>query len=120
MPEEHSTPKEVHDMVTVAGEVGEGSRREDEQGGITAEKARKAGAETAPTPINRDKEVLKLKSCGHTFHSQCLEAWFLTERYDCPVCRTKYWNGSPSRHWLGTGSLNYTTPVSRMTVGTVV
>ncbi len=36
-------------------------------------------------------EVVSLRRCHHTFHSSCLTRWFLTGRYDCPVCRSVYW-----------------------------
>ncbi|TDZ13767.1 hypothetical protein Cob_v013104 [Colletotrichum orbiculare MAFF 240422] len=29
--------------------------------------------------------------CQHAFHAKCLSSWFLIERYDCPVCRSQYW-----------------------------
>ncbi len=37
-------------------------------------------------------EVVSLKKCHHSFHFRCLTSWFLTERYDCPVCRSIFWN----------------------------
>lgn len=38
-----------------------------------------------------DDEVLKLKRCTHIFHARCLATWFLRKKYDCPVCRTPYY-----------------------------
>ncbi|KAF0320667.1 hypothetical protein GQ607_012064 [Colletotrichum asianum] len=38
-----------------------------------------------------DDDILTLKSCHHAFHAKCLSSWFLIERYDCPVCRSPYW-----------------------------
>lgn len=42
-----------------------------------------------PQPI--DDDVLKLKRCQHMYHARCLASWFLQRRYDCPVCRTPYY-----------------------------
>ncbi|KUI70402.1 hypothetical protein VM1G_11706 [Cytospora mali] len=36
-------------------------------------------------------DVVSLRICQHTFHARCLTTWFMTERYDCPVCRAVYW-----------------------------
>ncbi len=38
-----------------------------------------------------DDEVLKLKRCTHIFHARCLATWFLQRKYECPVCRTPYY-----------------------------
>ncbi|KAI0376498.1 hypothetical protein F5Y04DRAFT_266179 [Hypomontagnella monticulosa] len=38
-----------------------------------------------------DDEVLMMKRCPHLFHSRCLATWFLRKKYDCPVCRTPYY-----------------------------
>ncbi|KAI1372755.1 hypothetical protein F4677DRAFT_431431 [Hypoxylon crocopeplum] len=38
-----------------------------------------------------DDEVLKLKRCRHVFHARCLATWFLRKKYECPVCRTPYY-----------------------------
>lgn len=38
-----------------------------------------------------DDEVLMMKRCPHVFHSRCLATWFLRRKYDCPVCRTPYY-----------------------------
>ncbi|KAI1391636.1 uncharacterized protein F4822DRAFT_191942 [Hypoxylon trugodes] len=42
-----------------------------------------------------DDEVLKLKRCTHIFHARCLATWFLRKKYDCPVCRTPYYQVVP-------------------------
>ncbi|KAI5918864.1 hypothetical protein F4810DRAFT_553001 [Camillea tinctor] len=44
-------------------------------------------------PINDD--VLKMKRCTHTFHSRCLLTWFMNKKYECPVCRTVYYQPPP-------------------------
>lgn len=45
---------------------------------------------------DEDDTVITLKKCHHSFHSRCLTSWFLTNRYDCPICRTVFWgNGRP-------------------------
>ncbi|TDZ38261.1 hypothetical protein C8035_v006839 [Colletotrichum spinosum] len=38
-----------------------------------------------------DDDILTLNTCQHAFHAKCLSSWFLIERYDCPVCRSQYW-----------------------------
>lgn len=38
--------------------------------------------------------MLTLHSCGHAFHSKCLSTWFLIDRFDCPVCRAVYYQGT--------------------------
>ncbi|KAI0883120.1 uncharacterized protein GGS22DRAFT_167918 [Annulohypoxylon maeteangense] len=40
-------------------------------------------------PINDD--ILKMKRCTHLFHARCLAMWFLRKKYNCPVCRTPYY-----------------------------
>lgn len=61
-----------------------------------AEKTEANGTrEPEPAPDeNGDEEddtVISLKKCHHSFHSRCLTSWFLTNRYDCPICRTVFW-----------------------------
>lgn len=34
-----------------------------------------------------DKKTSELQSCGHTFHTHCLDTWLLTQ-HTCPLCRT--------------------------------
>ncbi|KAI0123422.1 hypothetical protein BJ170DRAFT_641783 [Xylariales sp. AK1849] len=55
----------------------------------TALKEQKNTVPWQPQPI--DDEVLKMKRCQHMFHARCLATWFLRRRYDCPVCRTLYY-----------------------------
>ncbi|KAI0017172.1 hypothetical protein F4780DRAFT_782602 [Xylariomycetidae sp. FL0641] len=38
-----------------------------------------------------EEEVLKMKRCTHMFHARCLANWFMKEKFDCPVCRTTYY-----------------------------
>lgn len=57
---------------------------------VTCNTASKNSAKAwRPQPI--DDEVLKMKRCQHMFHARCLATWFLRRRYDCPVCRTPYY-----------------------------
>ncbi|KAF4120652.1 Zinc finger, C3HC4 type (RING finger) [Geosmithia morbida] len=42
-------------------------------------------------PYHEYEVILTLNKCGHTFHSQCLAMWYLMGRYDCPVCRQRYY-----------------------------
>ncbi|KAI1099567.1 hypothetical protein F4804DRAFT_321632 [Jackrogersella minutella] len=51
----------------------------------------KKGQATQPN----DDEVLKMKRCTHMFHTRCLATWFLRKKYDCPVCRTPYFQVTP-------------------------
>lgn len=44
-----------------------------------------------------DDDILTLKSCQHAFHAKCLSSWFLIDRYDCPVCRSHYWQTRETR-----------------------
>lgn len=36
-------------------------------------------------------EVSMLRSCGHIFHSHCLEDWWARGGHTCPVCRKTYY-----------------------------
>ncbi|CAJ2506529.1 Uu.00g006590.m01.CDS01 [Anthostomella pinea] len=40
-------------------------------------------------PVN--DEVLKMKRCRHLYHAKCLATWFMRKKYNCPVCRTPYY-----------------------------
>ncbi|KAI1440206.1 hypothetical protein F5Y02DRAFT_403524 [Annulohypoxylon stygium] len=40
-------------------------------------------------PINDD--VLKLNTCVHLFHGRCLVTLFMQKKYNCPICRTPYY-----------------------------
>ncbi|KAI0835175.1 hypothetical protein F5Y06DRAFT_276889 [Hypoxylon sp. FL0890] len=44
-----------------------------------------------PSIQPNDDEVLKMKRCTHIFHARCLATWFLRNKYECPVCRTPYY-----------------------------
>ncbi|KAI1135605.1 hypothetical protein F5Y05DRAFT_393934 [Hypoxylon sp. FL0543] len=44
---------------------------------------------------HNDDEVLKMKRCTHLFHARCLATWFLRKKYECPVCRTPYYQVAP-------------------------
>lgn len=57
------------------------------------EAAKKAELELPPI----DDEVMKMKRCQHLFHARCLATWFLRRRYDCPVCRTPYYQEVETR-----------------------
>jgi hypothetical protein len=37
-----------------------------------------------------EQDILALNTCKHSFHAACLISWFLPEKYDCPVCKGKY------------------------------
>lgn len=38
---------------------------------------------------DNDVDSCKLLHCGHSFHQICLQTWVLTEKQECPVCRSK-------------------------------
>lgn len=33
-----------------------------------------------------DTDVLRQLDCEHTFHSDCITAWYLAEHDTCPIC----------------------------------
>lgn len=71
--------------------------------------------------LDRDSEILKLRSCGHWFHARCLSSWFLIDRYDCPVCRKSYWDAAPKRPGLAQWMQNnYNVSAARMGAGALV
>lgn len=37
-----------------------------------------------------EREVFKLRKCGHEFHSYCLVSWTMLRKTSCPVCRTVF------------------------------
>ncbi|KAI0508921.1 hypothetical protein F5B22DRAFT_618634 [Xylaria bambusicola] len=39
----------------------------------------------------KEEEILVIRQCGHTFYAQCLVAWFMKGKYQCPVCRGRYY-----------------------------
>ena len=41
---------------------------------------------------NVEEDVLSLRVCGHSFHAGCLVSWFLIGRFDCPLCKAKYFD----------------------------
>ncbi|KAI1272192.1 hypothetical protein F5Y07DRAFT_307811 [Xylaria sp. FL0933] len=44
-----------------------------------------------------DNDILVIRRCGHAFHSRCLVAWFMKEKYDCPLCRVRYYKPPRAR-----------------------
>ncbi|KAI0115589.1 hypothetical protein GGR51DRAFT_503492 [Nemania sp. FL0031] len=38
-----------------------------------------------------NNEILRINQCDHAFHSRCLVVWFLKDKYDCPLCRIRYY-----------------------------
>lgn len=49
-----------------------------------------------------EDDILTLKNCQHAFHAKCLSSWFLIERFDCPVCRSQYWQTRETRARVAT------------------
>ncbi|KAF2137685.1 uncharacterized protein K452DRAFT_97483 [Aplosporella prunicola CBS 121167] len=37
-----------------------------------------------------EDDIVALRICDHHFHSACLITWYLSKRYDCPLCRRLY------------------------------
>ena len=51
------------------------------------------GATTASVKslcISNQDEILRLKSCAHEFHAECLVSWFVVRKTSCPICRAVY------------------------------
>ncbi|KAF1919361.1 hypothetical protein BDU57DRAFT_139278 [Ampelomyces quisqualis] len=50
-------------------------------------------AATRPASIHSTSppdSILKLHTCSHTFHAECLVSWFVLRKTTCPICRTPY------------------------------
>ena len=43
--------------------------------------------------IQRDEVARKINRCGHTFHRNCIDTWFMTN-VRCPVCRADIRDGA--------------------------
>jgi hypothetical protein len=44
-----------------------------------------------PIPLSDETEpILKLHTCSHTFHAECLVSWFVLRKTTCPICRAPY------------------------------
>jgi hypothetical protein len=41
-------------------------------------------------PTDQPDSILKLRTCSHTFHAECLVSWFVLRKTTCPICRTAY------------------------------
>lgn len=41
--------------------------------------------------------VIHSANCSHAFHQNCLLDWCSRENYDCPVCRTTFWDPKKSK-----------------------
>ncbi|OHF01947.1 hypothetical protein CORC01_02825 [Colletotrichum orchidophilum] len=50
-----------------------------------------------PASEPSEDDILTLRNCQHAFHAKCLSSWFLIERFDCPVCRSQYWQTRENR-----------------------
>ena len=50
-----------------------------------------------PKSIYEQEEILKLKECGHEFHTECLISWVVLHKKSCPICRTVYYHEEPEK-----------------------
>ncbi|KAF2272173.1 uncharacterized protein EI97DRAFT_233189 [Westerdykella ornata] len=41
--------------------------------------------------MSEPSPILRLQTCRHEFHEECLLSWFLMRKYSCPVCRAVYY-----------------------------
>jgi hypothetical protein len=50
--------------------------------------------EAATHPVDpasiESEAILKLHTCSHIFHAECLVSWFVLRKTTCPICRTPY------------------------------
>ncbi|KAF2123409.1 hypothetical protein P153DRAFT_165389 [Dothidotthia symphoricarpi CBS 119687] len=44
-----------------------------------------------------EEEILKLKVCGHEFHTECLVSWCALRKTSCPICRATYYTGEAEK-----------------------
>ncbi|KAK2471204.1 hypothetical protein H9L39_17435, partial [Fusarium oxysporum f. sp. albedinis] len=35
---------------------------------------------------NKDTDMVRQLDCEHTFHSDCIAAWYLANQDTCPIC----------------------------------
>ncbi|KAH7392263.1 hypothetical protein DE146DRAFT_738102 [Phaeosphaeria sp. MPI-PUGE-AT-0046c] len=49
-----------------------------------------AATHPPPTSSSDPEPILKLHSCSHAFHAECLVSWFVLRKTTCPICRTQY------------------------------
>ena len=40
------------------------------------------------------EQALKINTCGHAFHDECVRPWFLGCKHECPVCKAPVITGS--------------------------
>lgn len=50
-----------------------------------------------PKSICEQEEILRLKECGHEFHTECLISWVVLHKKSCPICRTVYYHEEPEK-----------------------
>lgn len=41
--------------------------------------------------MSEPSQILRLRTCRHEFHEECLLGWFLMRKYSCPICRAVYY-----------------------------
>ncbi|RMZ69970.1 Zinc finger RING FYVE PHD-type [Pyrenophora seminiperda CCB06] len=45
---------------------------------------------TPETETTTPETILKLTTCAHEFHAECLVSWFVLRKTSCPICRSVY------------------------------
>ncbi|KAI1414448.1 hypothetical protein F5Y13DRAFT_158580 [Hypoxylon sp. FL1857] len=87
-------PREVRTSASIRGNEGDLEAGRGISGTITTT-TDGATVEKCPSVQPIEDEALKLKRCRHIFHARCLATWFLRNKYECPVCRTPYYQAAP-------------------------
>lgn len=42
-----------------------------------------------------ESNIVRLLQCGHIFHPECIDPWFLTRQARCPLCKANYYAPKP-------------------------
>ncbi|KAK4358369.1 hypothetical protein RND71_023979 [Anisodus tanguticus] len=60
-----------------------------------------SGSVTCAVCLNRlsDGDQVRKLACKHVFHTECLDGWFSTLNFNCPLCRSALVSGERRRCW---------------------